>query len=231
MAAKQPKSSKQSRNRQAVEEDPVFRSFEPIQAKNLAQQLYLESINRADVVFGIGSAGTGKTYVAAMYAAEQLYYRDIDRIIVTRPNVEATRSMGFLPGELEEKYAPYLEPFETAFIRAFGKSHYELLRKRAKIDPRPLGYLRGATFDNAIVLVDECQNMNEKEFKLILTRIGENTKMIFSGDSRQVDVPDSGLLSTIERLKRIPSIETVEFQPDDIVRSRLCKDIIMEYER
>lgn len=231
MAAKQPKSTKYSRNRQAVEEQPELRAFEPISPMNLAQQLYLEAIQRAEVVFGIGSAGTGKTFVAAMYAAEQLNYRDVDKIIVTRPNVEATKSMGFLPGELDEKYAPYLEPFETAFIRAFGRSHYELLRKRSKIEPRPLGYLRGATFDNSIVLVDECQNMNAKEFKLILTRIGENCKMIFSGDSRQVDIQDSGLMSTIDRLKRIPSIEVVEFQPEDIVRSRLCRDIILEYER
>jgi phosphate starvation-inducible PhoH-like protein len=210
--------------------EPVQR-FQGITAKNLAQQLYLEAIERSDVVFGIGSAGTGKTYVAASYAAEKLFYREINKIIVTRPNVEASRSMGFLPGELEEKYAPYLEPFEGVFIRAFGKSLYDLFRKRGQIEPKPLGFMRGATFDNAIVLVDECQNMTDKEFKLLLTRIGENTKVIFSGDSRQVDIPDSGLMNTIERLKFIPEIETIEFFPQDIVRSNLCKQIILEYER
>lgn len=225
-------SSKQARKRQVQEQEfepsPRFQNVVP---KNLAQQLYLEAIERSDVVFGIGSAGTGKTYVAASYAAEKLFYREINKIIVTRPNVEASRSLGFLPGELEEKYAPYLEPFEGVFIRAFGKSLYELFRKRGQIEPKPLGFLRGATFDNAIVLVDECQNMTEKEFKLLLTRVGENTKVIFSGDSRQVDIPDSGLMATIERLKFIPSIETVEFYPSDIVRSDLCKQIILEYER
>jgi len=224
-------SSKRARVRQAQETVEPLQRFQSVKAKNLAQQLYLEAIERSSVVFGIGSAGTGKTYVAASYAAEKLFYREVEQVIVTRPNVEATRTMGFLPGELEEKYAPYLEPFDGVFIRAFGKTHYELLKKREQIAPKPLGYMRGATFDNAIVLVDECQNMTEKEFKLLLTRVGENCKVIFSGDSRQVDIPDSGLMSTIERLKYIPQIEVVEFYPQDIVRSELCKQIIMEYER
>lgn len=208
-----------------------IRGFSPVEPKNLTQQLYLEAIERSSVVFGVGSAGTGKTYVAASYAAEKLFYREVDQVIVTRPNVEASRTLGLLPGELEEKYAPYLEPFDGVFERTLGHSFYELLKKNEKIAPKPLGYMRGATFDNAIVLVDECQNMTEKEFKLLLTRIGENTKVIFSGDSRQVDIPDSGLNATIERLKRIPSIEVVEFHPHDIVRSHLCKQIILEYER
>lgn len=205
--------------------------FKPVVPKNLSQELYLEAIQDNDVTFGVGSAGTGKTYLAAMYAAEKLHYREIESIIVTRPNVEATRSMGFLPGELEEKYAPYLEPFDGVFTKVFGKTHYELLKKREKIAAKPLGYMRGATFDNAIVLVDECQNMTEKEFKLLLTRIGEGTKVIFSGDSRQVDIPDSGLNATINRLKGIPGIAAIEFSPYDIVRSQLCKEIILAYER
>ncbi len=224
-------STKKARTRNVQENVEPIRGFNSITPKNLAQQIYLEAIKRSSVVFGIGSAGTGKTYVAASYAAEKLFYREIDRIIVTRPNVEASRSMGFLPGELDEKYAPYLEPFDGVFIKAFGKSLYELFKKRGQIDPRPLGFMRGATFDNAIILVDECQNMNAKEFKLLLTRIGDNSQVIFSGDSRQIDIPDSGLMQTIERLKFIPNIETVEFQPCDIVRSELCKQIILEYER
>jgi len=227
-------SSKSARKRQPVPATAVvenIRSITHMRPKNLAQQLYLEAIERSSVVFGVGSAGTGKTYVAACYAAEQLFYRKVDQVIVTRPNVEASRSMGFLPGELEEKYAPYLEPFDGVFKRYFNGTLYELMKKRGQIAPKPLGYMRGATFDNAIVLVDECQNMTEKEFKLLLTRIGENTKVIFSGDSRQVDIDDSGLDKTIERLRYIPEIEVVEFMPQDIVRSELCKQIIMEYER
>ena len=221
---------KNDRIRGQVQEDytPAFRS---VVAKNYAQQLYLEAIQDYDVVFGIGSAGTGKTFIASMYAAEKLYYREVDQVIVTRPNVEASSPLGFLPGELEEKYAPYLEPFDGVFTRVFGKTHYELLKKREKIAAKPLGFMRGATFDNAIVLVDECQNMTEKEFKLLLTRIGEDTKIIFSGDSRQVDIPNSGLMSVIERLKHIPEIGVIEFHPQDIVRSRLCKDIILSWER
>lgn len=225
------KSTKSARKRVVQESVEPVRGFDSIHPKNLAQQIYLEAIQRSDVVFGIGSAGTGKTYVAASYAAEKLFYREIDRIIVTRPNVEASRSMGFLPGELEEKYAPYLEPFDGVFIKSFGRSLYELFKKRKQIEAKPLGFMRGATFDNAIVLVDECQNMTEREFKLLLTRIGEGTKVIFSGDSRQVDIPESGLMSTIQRLKHIPDIEVVEFFPSDIVRSNLCKQIILEYER
>jgi len=222
---------KNDRIRRQVQEADYTPAFKPVQAKNYAQQLYLEAIQDYDVVFGIGSAGTGKTYMAAMYAAEKLYYREVDQVIVTRPNVEASAPLGFLPGELEEKYAPYLEPFNGVFTKVFGKTHYELLKKREKIVAKPLGFMRGATFDNAIVLVDECQNMTEREFKLLLTRIGEGTKVIFSGDSRQVDIPNSGLMSTIERLKHIPEIGVIEFQPQDIVRSRLCKDIILSWER
>lgn len=221
---------KQDRIRRQAQEDytPQFRGVQP---KTLKQELYLEAIEEYDVVFGIGSAGTGKTYVAAMYAAEKLFYRETEQIIVTRPNVESSKPLGFLPGELEEKYAPYLEPFDGVFLKVFGKTHYELLKKRGQIAAKPLGFMRGATFDNAIVLVDECQNMTEKEFKLLLTRIGEGTKLIFSGDSRQVDIPDSGLMSTIERLKHIPEIGVIEFDAYDIVRSKLCKDIILSYER
>lgn len=221
---------KNDRIRGQVQED-YTPAFKPVTAKNYAQQLYLEAIQDYDVVFGIGSAGTGKTYMAAMYAAEKLYYREVDQVIVTRPNVEASSPLGFLPGELEEKYAPYLEPFDGVFTKVFGKTHYELLKKREKIVAKPLGFMRGATFDNAIVLVDECQNMTEREFKLLLTRIGEGTKVIFSGDSRQVDIPNSGLMSTIDRLKHIPEIAVIEFHPHDIVRSRLCKDIILSWER
>lgn len=223
---RQLKSGKHERNPSEI--PPAFQYIQP---KNLAQQLYMESIQRADVVFGIGSAGTGKTFVAASYAAQELFYRNVGRVVVTRPNVEATRSFGYLPGTLEEKYAPFLEPFDSAFIRAFGRSFYDNLKKNGKIEPKPLGFLRGETFDNCIVLVDECQNMTAKEFKLVLTRIGENCKMIFSGDTKQVDIPNSGLDETINRLKYIPSIEVVEFMPQDIVRSKLCKEIILEYER
>lgn len=204
-------------------------SFKEVQPLNFIQGEYLDAIRHNDIVFGVGSAGTGKTYVAASYAASELFHRKVDKIILTRPNVETGRSLGFLPGTLEEKYAPYLDPFDSVFTRALGKGFYEYALKTKTIEPRPLGFMRGATFDNAIVLVDEAQNATVTEMKMILSRIGKNTKMIFSGDSEQSDIEDSGLDDAVDRLEGIPGIEIIRFLDEDIVRSKLCKQIIMAY--
>lgn len=218
--------------RQAAQDDgsQVYATkFKEIVPLNFIQETYLAALHDNDVIFGIGSAGTGKTYIAANYAASQLYHKKIDKIILTRPNVESGRSLGFLPGTLEEKYQPYLEPFDSAFTRALGKGMYEYALKNKNIEPRPLGFMRGATFDNCIVLVDECQQATKEEFKLILSRIGKNCKMIFSGDQDQTDIPDSGLMDAVRRLEYIEGIEVVRFMDSDIVRSRMCKQIIMAY--
>ena len=204
-------------------------SFKEVQPLNFIQGEYLNAIRHNDIVFGVGSAGTGKTYVAASYAASELFHRRVDKIILTRPNVETGRGLGFLPGTLEEKYAPYLDPFDNVFTRALGKGFYEYALKTKTIEPRPLGFMRGATFDDAIVLVDEAQNATTTEMKMILSRIGKNTKMIFSGDSEQSDIEDSGLDDAVRRLDGIPGIEIVRFLDEDIVRSKLCKQIIMAY--
>jgi phosphate starvation-inducible PhoH-like protein len=204
-------------------------SFKPPHPLNYIQETYQDAIKNFDIFFGIGSAGTGKTYLAAMYAAEQLFNRKIDKVILTRPNIEVGAGLGFLPGTLEEKYAPYLEPFENIFIRSLGKGFYEYALKNKNIDPKPLGFMRGATFENCVVLVDECQNMTKSEFKMILTRIGRNCKMIFSGDPNQVDITNSGLQDSVNRLEGIRSIEVVRFLDSDIVRSKLCKEIILAY--
>jgi phosphate starvation-inducible protein PhoH and related proteins len=203
------------------------KSVEPLTE---AQADYINAIKEDAVIFGLGSAGTGKTYIPAMYAAEQLYYKRVGKVIITRPNVEASATLGLLPGELHEKYAPYLEPFENVFKRALG-NQYEADLKAGKIAPKPLGYMRGMTFDNAIVLVDECQNMTEKEFKLILSRIGRDCKMIFSGDDRQIDVKNSGLQAVQKILSRMDDISFIRFNHDDIVRSDLCKRIIIAFEQ
>ena len=137
--------------------------------------------------------------------------------------------MGFLPGTLEEKYAPYLDPFDNVFTKSLGKGFYEYALKSKNIDPRPLGFMRGATFDNAIVLVDEAQNASIPEMKMILSRIGKGTKMIFSGDSEQTDIQNSGLDDAVRRLEGIPGIEIIRFLDEDIVRSKLCKQIIVAY--
>lgn len=205
-----------------------FRDVKPL---NYIQETYLEAIKNNEIIFGIGSAGTGKTYVAASYAAGELFHRRVERIILTRPNVETGRGLGFLPGTLEEKYAPYLEPFDSVFHKSLGTGFYEYALKSKTIDPRPLGFMRGATFDNAIVLVDECQQMTKPEFQMLLSRIGKGTKIILSGDQDQSDIPDSGLMDAVKRLEGIPGIEVVRFLDSDIVRSKMCKAIIIAYRK
>lgn len=204
--------------------------FEPIRPKNFAQDQYLESIKRNTITFGVGPAGTGKTYIAAAYAAEQLYYKRIDKIIVTRPAVEAEESLGFLPGELEEKYAPYLAPVREIFEDLLGKSFVEYCLKVGYIEPVPIAFLRGRTFNNAVVLIDEAQNCTPNQMKLILSRIGEGSKYIIDGDISQKDIKgDSGLEDAIRRLSGISGIEVSHFLNADIVRSGMCKKIIQAY--
>lgn len=211
-------------------DNPIEYGFKDVKPLNYIQGTYLEAIRENEVVFGIGSAGTGKTYVAASYAAGELFHRRIDKILLTRPNVETGRGLGFLPGELEEKYAPYLDPFDSVFTRTLGKGFYEYSLKSKAIEPRPLGFMRGSSFDNAIILVDECQNMTKTEFKMLLSRIGKNCKVILSGDPDQTDIGgDSGLLDAVQRLEGLPGIEVVRFMDEDIVRSKMCKQIIIAY--
>lgn len=204
-------------------------TFKEVQPLNFIQGEYLDAIKTNDIIFGVGSAGTGKTFIAASYAASQLYHRKVDKVILTRPNVETGRGLGFLPGTLEEKYAPYLLPFDAIFNKTLGKGFYEYCLKNKDIEPTPLGFLRGSTFDNCIVLVDEAQNCTKEEMKMLLSRIGKNCKMILSGDYEQSDIADSGLEDAITRLEGIQGIEIVEFLDEDIVRSNMCKQIIMAY--
>lgn len=219
-------SSKKNRRNDTFQSNVSYKEVKPL---NYIQEEYLNAIKTNEVIFGIGSAGTGKTYVAASYAASELFHRRTRKVILTRPNVETGRGLGFLPGTLEEKYAPYLDPFDAVFTRSLGKGFYEYALKNKDIEPRPLGFMRGATFDDAIVLVDEAQNASIAEMKMLLSRIGKNTKMIFSGDTGQVDIDDSGLEDAANRLQHIRGIEVVHFLDTDIVRSEMCKRIIMAY--
>jgi phosphate starvation-inducible PhoH-like protein len=203
-----------------------FREVKPL---NYIQTEYLNAIRSNDIVFGIGSAGTGKTFIAASYAAGELYHRRVSKIILTRPNVETGRGLGFLPGEIEEKYAPYLQPFDHVFTRSLGASFYEYALKAKNIEPKPLGYMRGSSFDNCIILVDEAQNLTKTEFKMMLSRIGKNCKIILSGDPKQSDITDSGLLDATKRLSNISGVEIVQFRDEDIVRSQMCKQVILAY--
>lgn len=227
MAISSGKKARRSQREDLPNTDIAFREVKPL---NFIQDAYLQAIKECDIVFGIGSAGTGKTYVAAAaYAASQLYHRNIEKIILTRPNIETGASLGFLPGTLEEKYQPYLDPFDQVFRKTLGSGFYEYAIKSKTIEPRPLGFMRGATFENCVVLVDECQNMTKTEFKMILSRIGKNCKMVFSGDPSQADIHNSGLDDALDRLEFIDGVEIVEFLESDIVRSKLCKQIILAY--
>lgn len=206
-------------------------TVQTVKPLNYIQGAYLDAIKSNDIIFGIGSAGTGKTFIAATYAAEQLFYKKIDKVILTRPNIETGRGLGFLPGTLEEKYAPYLLPFDAIFSQALGRGFYEYALKAKTIEPTPLGFLRGTTFEDCIVLVDEAQNCTREEMKMLLSRIGRNCKMIFSGDTEQADIPNSGLDDACDRLENIKGVEVIEFLDEDIVRSEMCKQIIMAYRK
>ena len=224
------KARKKSGHMSVVEQNTKqYVDFREVKPLNYIQQTYLEAIFANEIIFGIGSAGTGNTYVAAAYAASQLFHRKIDTIYLTRPNVEVGKSLGYLPGTLEEKYLPYLEPFDSVFIKTLGKGFYEYALKNKQIEPKPLGFMRGSTFDNSIVLVDEVQNMTKTEFKMLLSRIGKNCKIILSGDDNQLDIKDSGLDDALYRLQGISGIEVVRFLEHDIVRSNMCKQIILAY--
>jgi len=221
-------SGKKARKSQ-TQPNPIEFGFKDVKPLNFIQGEYLEAIKHNEIIFGIGSAGTGKTFVAASYAAGELFHRRIQKIILTRPNVETGRGLGFLPGELDEKYAPYLDPFDQVFKRTLGAGFYEYALKSKTIEPKPLGFMRGASFENAIILVDEVQNMTKTEFKMLLSRIGKNCKVILSGDPDQTDIQDSGLEDAVHRLTGIPGIEMIRFLDEDIVRSKMCKQIIMAY--
>jgi phosphate starvation-inducible PhoH-like protein len=229
----EPKADYATKRGSAKEVDEVYQTnekFRELQPMNFIQGEYYEAIKHNEIVFGVGSAGTGKTYIAAMYAASELFHRRVNKIVLTRPNVETGRGLGFLPGTLEEKYAPYLLPFDAIFSKALGRGFYDYALKSKTIEPTPLGFLRGMTFENCIVLVDEAQNCTKEEMKMLLSRIGKNCKMIFSGDCDQSDIGrDSGLLDAVNRLEGISGIEIIDFMDEDIVRSKMCKAIIMAY--
>jgi phosphate starvation-inducible PhoH-like protein len=225
----------------AIEDDSVVTSFqknsahfkkrpEPLQARTEAQGQYLAAMSSSELVFGIGPAGTGKTYCAAAYAADLLESRKIDKIIITRPNIEVGEGLGFLPGELDEKYEPYLAPFREIMIERMGKGQYEYNLKMDKISPRPLGFMRGATFNDAVVILDEAQNCTPGEMKMFLTRIGQNCLVIVDGDIEQCDLNGpSGLKDALQRVHSVPGVRIVEFTEDDIVRSGLVRHILKAY--
>lgn len=204
-----------------------------LECKTEAQYHYRESIRKNILTVGSGPAGTGKTYVCTKWACEELEARRINKIIVTRPALEAAdEQMGFLPGTLEEKFAPYFEPFRAIMADHFGQTHLDNLMKRGRIEVAPMAYIRGLTFEDAIIILDEAQNTTPKQMKLFLTRVGENARVIVNGDIDQKDIKGkSGLEDLITRIEGMPSVNHIAFEEDDIVRSGFVKDILMRYRK
>ena len=205
----------------------------PIRVKTLGQKLYVDSVKQHDVTFGIGPAGTGKTFLAVTLAVTALKRGQVKRIILTRPAVEAGESLGFLPGDLKEKVDPYLRPVYDALYQILGKDQTTRLMEREIIEIAPLAYMRGRTLDDAFVILDEAQNTTIVQMKMFLTRLGFNSKMIVNGDISQIDLPcnvKSGLIDAQEKLKNIHQIDFVHFSAKDVVRHPVVAQIIRAYE-
>lgn len=210
------------------------RKGQVVRVKNRGQHLYVEAVKNHDVVFGIGPAGTGKTFLAVVLAVLALKKGEVQRIILTRPAVEAGESLGFLPGDLKEKVDPYLRPVYDALHQIFGVEHTTRLIERGVIEIAPLAYMRGRTLDDAFVILDEAQNTTISQMKMFLTRLGFHSKMIINGDTSQIDLPKgvtSGLLHAQKTLAGIEQIQFVYFNANDVVRHPIVAKIIKAYEQ
>lgn len=205
----------------------------PIYPKTIKQFEYIKALNNSDMVFSIGAAGTGKTYLTVCHAVSLLKKGDIKRIILTRPAVEAGESLGFLPGDLKEKIDPYLRPLYDALYDMLGFEQTNDLIARQIIEIAPLAYMRGRTLDNAYVILDEAQNTTKMQMKMFLTRMGFNSKMVITGDISQIDLPkgkESGLVEACHILKRIKEISIIKFTRMDVVRHPLVSKILECYD-
>ncbi|QUR95423.1 PhoH family protein [Macrococcoides canis] len=204
-----------------------------IRAKTIGQRLYVHQIKKSDLVIGIGPAGTGKTFLAVVMAAQSLRSGKVKRIVLTRPAVEAGESLGFLPGDLKEKVDPYLRPLYDGLHFVLGAEHTARLIERGVIEIAPLAYMRGRTLEDAFVILDEAQNTTHAQMKMFLTRLGFGSKMVITGDETQIDLPKgvkSGLIEAVQRLNNVKGIEIHHFDGADVVRHPLVGKIINAYE-
>lgn len=208
-------------------------SGKPVRVRNFGQRQYVNAIRHNDITFGIGPAGTGKTYVAVVMAVAALKQGRVQRIVLTRPAVEAGESLGFLPGDLKEKVDPYLRPIYDALYAIMGADHTNRLLERGVIEVAPLAYMRGRTLDESFVILDEAQNTTREQMKMFLTRLGFDSKMIVNGDATQIDLPGhgrSGLVQAEKILQDLPHIEFVNFTSADVVRHPVVAEIIDAYD-
>jgi phosphate starvation-inducible PhoH-like protein len=202
-----------------------------IQARNRAQGEYMAAINTHQLTFGLGPAGTGKTFCATAMAAEAFERRQVDRIIFSRPAVESGETLGFLPGKLQDKLEPWFGTFRSYLNDMLGRGVVDCALKNERIVFEPLAYMRGKTFEDAFVILDEAQNCTRLQMKMFLTRIGERTRVIINGDTHQTDIGNgSGLMDAASRLRGVCNIHIHEFECSDIVRSKLVRHIIERYE-
>lgn len=206
----------------------------PIKPKTVGQKKYVDAIRRQMIVFGLGPAGTGKTYLAMAMAITAFRNNEVGRIILTRPAIEAGEKLGFLPGDLQSKIDPYLRPLYDALYQIMGAESFLKNSEKGLIEVAPLAYMRGRTLDNAFIILDEAQNTTPEQMKMFLTRLGFNSKAIITGDVTQIDLPDakrSGLVEASKILRDIPDIAICRFSEKDVVRHKLVQDIIRAYEK
>ncbi len=218
-----------------LDDDVISRTIsgKPVKAKTLGQKKYIESIRNNMITFGIGPAGTGKTYLGVCMAIEAFKKGDVERIVLTRPAIEAGEKLGYLPGDLQSKIDPYLRPLYDAIYQIMGAESFQTNVEKGLIEVAPLAYMRGRTLDNAFIILDEAQNTTIPQMKMFLTRIGFNSKVIVTGDDTQKDLPrdvKSGLDSAIKVLHSIDGIEFVRLTSKDVVRHPLVQKIVVAYE-
>lgn len=206
----------------------------PLKPKTLGQKKYVESIRTNTVTLGIGPAGTGKTYLAVAMAVQAFKAHEINRIILTRPAVEAGEKLGFLPGDLQNKVDPYLRPLYDALFDMLGAETFQKYQEKGNIEVAPLAYMRGRTLDDSFIILDEAQNTTPEQMKMFLTRLGFNSKAVITGDITQIDLPDSkksGLIEAQRVLREVEDVAIVTFTEKDVVRHKIVQDIIKAYER
>ena len=206
----------------------------PVKPKTLGQKRYVELIRQNTVVLGIGPAGTGKTYLAVAMAVSAFRAKEVNRIILTRPAVEAGEKLGFLPGDLQSKVDPYLRPLYDALFDMLGSETYQKYLERGNIEVAPLAYMRGRTLDDSFIILDEAQNTTPEQMKMFLTRLGFNSKMVVTGDVTQIDLPDgrtSGLKEAMRVLRGVEDVGICQFNEKDVVRHQLVQRIIQAYEK